>query len=127
MVTSRGKYPIVIWHLISSVRPRFSLLTALFCSCTLPKINDVRGAFNVQSSGDLTKDCSTFDGQKGSNMALKGDYQCAGKQSNPGDSGSTTSSSSGSGKTGAANHLDMPSTAVYTGVLGVLAAMMGML
>ena len=96
---------------------------------TLPVISDCRGAFNVQSSKDISADCSTFAGEAGPNSAIKGTYQCAGSQTNPGDA-NTTPSGTGAGsspsKTGAASHLDMPS-GYMTGVLGVLAAMLGML
>jgi hypothetical protein len=100
-----------------------------FSSVTLPVINDCRGAFNVQSSKDISSDCNTFQGEAGPNQPIKGTYQCAGSQTNPGDANTTpsgTGASSGASKTGAASHLDMPSGAM-TGVLGVLAAMLGML
>ncbi|KAF2100629.1 hypothetical protein NA57DRAFT_54707 [Rhizodiscina lignyota] len=101
-----------------------------FSKVSLPAISDVRGAFNIQSSKDISSDCSTFSNEQGPNDVIKGDYQCAGSQTRPGDANTTpsgTSSSGGSsGKTGAAGHIEIPATAL-TGVLGVLAAMVGML
>ncbi|TID15540.1 hypothetical protein E2P81_ATG07702 [Venturia nashicola] len=59
---------------------------------SLPALKDNRGAFNIQSTGDLTTDCATFKAETGANNVIKGKYQCIGKVSNPGGAGTTPSS-----------------------------------
>lgn len=99
-----------------------------FTDVELPSLGDVRGAFNIQSSGDISKACSNFQSLKSSSV-IKGSYQCAGLQSKPGGAGTTptgTASGAGASKTGAAGRLDVSSGAVM-GMSGVLAAMFGLL
>jgi len=99
-----------------------------FTDVELPSLGDVRGAFNVQSSGDISKACSNFQSLKSSSV-IKGSYECAGLQSKPGGAGTTptgTASGAGATKTGAAGRLDISSGAVM-GMSGVLAAMFGLL
>jgi len=102
-----------------------------FTSVLLPALSDVRGAFNLQSSGDISSDCSTFQSLSGTNNVIKGTFTCAGEQKKPGSSGSSvtsTSSSSSSTSTasGSASGLYTRSATV-TGFMGVLAAIFGML
>jgi hypothetical protein len=96
----------------------------------LPSLTDCRGAFNLQSFNDISADCATFHAEQGANSVIKGKYQCAGNQTNPGNAGSTpsgTSSGAGSSSTkkGDAHHLDISTNAVI-GIGSVLAAMLGM-
>jgi hypothetical protein len=94
-------------------------------SVKLPALKDCRGGFNLQSSGDVSSDCTTFKAEAGSNSAIKGKFQCAANLSKPGNSG-TTASGGSTKKTGAASPLNIPSSSVM-GFTGVLAAMLGML
>lgn len=70
--------------------------TGNFTDVALPALSQVKGAFNMQSSGTL--DCSAFDTDN-SNKVIKGNYVCKGSLSKPGgqgtkpSSGATTSSS----------------------------------
>jgi hypothetical protein len=99
-----------------------------FTDVELPSLGDVRGAFNIQSSGDISKACSNFQSLKSSSV-IKGSYQCAGLQSKPGGAGTTptgTASGAKASKTGAAGRLDVSSGAVM-GMSGVLAARFGLL
>lgn len=104
-----------------------------FTSVTFPALENVRGAFNIQSSGDVSSSCSTFQPLSGPNNVIKGTFTCAGEQSKPGGQGSTPtgtatggSSSSTASQSGTANGFYAQSAAV-TGVMGVIAAMFGML
>lgn len=98
-------------------------------SVQLPALNNVRGAFNLQSSGDIDAACAHFKPLSGQNNVIKGPYVCAGERQHPGGTGtlaSGTNSGSGSGSQSSspANPLIIPGA---TGVLGVVAAIFGML
>lgn len=105
-------------------------------SVSLPKVTDIRGNFNVQSTKDISSSCNVFDNEHGPNDVIKGgDYTCDGENpqatgtsdgSSGGSSSNGGSSSSGSGKSGAADPSNIPSMQI-TGVLGVIAAILGML
>ncbi|KAJ9642449.1 cell wall protein Ecm33 [Coniosporium tulheliwenetii] len=98
-----------------------------FNNVELPELNNVRGAFNLQSTEDIQEDCDAFRRISGPTNIIKGKFQCAGRQTNPGGAGTTpTSGSSGSSASGAAGHLDISSSTVM-GVSGVLAAIFGLL
>ena len=66
----------------------------------MPDLENVRGGFNVQSSGDFS--CDDFD-KKHKDKVIRGKYTCSAKKSNPksknGKSGTETSSSSSSSST----------------------------
>lgn len=98
-----------------------------FPSIDLPKLEDVRGAFNIQSEEDIADQCTAFKKEAGEGKTIKGKFQCAGKQSNPGGADtkpSSTGSGSSASSTGAAGHLDV-TNAAGLGAAGVLAAMLG--
>jgi len=99
-----------------------------FTSVTLPALKDNRGAFNIQSSGDISSDCTTFKAETGANNVIKGKFVCAGSQSAPGNIGSTptgTSSTASSTKKSEAGNL-YPGTAAV-GFAGVIAAVFGIM
>lgn len=106
-------------------------------SVSIPAVTDIRGAFNVQSTSDISSECSKFQNEAGPNDVIKGDFQCAGKQDTPSDatptgSSATTSGDGGSGSSGSgssgnfAGPIGVPSMQM-TGVMGVIAAMIGLL
>ncbi|TKA81538.1 hypothetical protein B0A49_00452 [Cryomyces minteri] len=101
-----------------------------FSNVSLPAISDIRGAFNMQSTGDITDACNNFKSLSGQNNVIKGKFTCAGSQVKPGGAGTTpTSSGSSSSSTSsksAAGALDVSSSAVM-GLTGVLAAIFGLL
>ncbi len=71
----------------------------------LPALSQVKGAFNVQTSGEFN--CSQFD-KFNADKTVKGKYVCTSKATNPGTPGSDPSATSTGGKstkTGAAVHL----------------------
>lgn len=84
---------------------------------TLPSLKDARGGFNFQSTESF--DCSGF--QKASDSkVIKGKYQCAGKQQNPGGANiSPTGTASGSSAThsGAASPLKVPAAMSFGSLL----------
>ena len=101
-------------------------------SVSLPAIMDIRGAFNLQSSADISSSCDTFQPLSGSNNVIKGTYTCSGEESHPGGTG-TLSPGTNSGNGGSASSSSSASAAnnVYisgaTGLMGVVAAIFGML
>ncbi|GFF37600.1 protein ecm33 [Aspergillus udagawae] len=66
-----------------------------FDEVTMPKLENVRGQFNLQSTGNFS--CSSFAKAKSDNI-IKGQYKCKSAEANPttkdGSSGTTTSSGS---------------------------------
>ncbi|KAF2223632.1 GPI-anchored cell wall organization protein Ecm33 [Elsinoe ampelina] len=98
-----------------------------FTDVQLPALTNVAGAFNLQSSADIQQVCDRFNPLRGRDNVIKGAYTCFGQQRNPGGVGTPASSGSTSSQSGAgAKELYARSSAV-TGVLGVFAAMLGML
>ncbi|KAF2155661.1 hypothetical protein K461DRAFT_274677 [Myriangium duriaei CBS 260.36] len=96
-----------------------------FSDLELPALKTVQGACNLQSTADIDPVCSHFNGLHPS--VIQGKVTCAGKESSPGGLGSTPSSSSTSSATGAAGRDMYARSSAITGVMGVLAAMFGML
>lgn len=99
-----------------------------FSKVELPDLSDVRGAFNLQSTENLDDVCNHFQGLAGSNNVIKGEYTCSGEESNPGGAGTlpdgTNSGSGSSSSSSAAVPMLIPGA---TGVLGVVAAIFGLL
>jgi len=92
----------------------------------MPALSDVKGAFNIQTSGDVTDDCTHFNSIKGRNNVIKGPFACIARTNDPKGAGSASGTSSGSGaqKTGAAGHLEFSHG--LTGAAGVLAAILAL-
>lgn len=67
------------------------------CRIKMPKINDVEGAFHIESTGPIKPDCDFFHGIK--KLAISGNYVCT-STDNPktrgGLTGTTTNGGSGS-------------------------------
>ncbi|KAI5359895.1 putative Receptor L-domain superfamily [Septoria linicola] len=97
--------------------------TGSFNNVELPALGDVRGAFTMLSNQNIDDTCSTFQAEAGSAKAIKGKFECQG-ETDPED-GSATSSGSGSSKSSSAAHPVLIPGA--TGVLGVVAAIFGLL
>merc|ERR1712070_599991 len=109
-----------------------------FTNVSLPELSDVRGAFNLQSSRDISEACDKFNGMHDRSGVIKGEYTCKGADPNPqgtgtlpdgtsdGGSGSSSSSSSTSSSSS-----DSGASTLYisgaTGVMGVVAAIFGLL
>lgn len=77
-----------------------------FDEVDIPKLENVKGGFNIQSTGDF--DCDGFD-KKHKNKVIRGSYTCSAKKSNPkskngqsGTSSGTASKSSSTSSEGAA-------------------------
>merc|ERR1711939_233213 len=95
-----------------------------FTSVSLPALKDNRGAFNLQSTADISSSCNVFDDMHGPSDVIKGKYQCRGSLTNPGNASTTASGGSGSSSSGAANHMGFTPAAL--GLSGVLAAMLSL-
>lgn len=101
-------------------------------SAQLPKIMDIRGAFNISSSQDISSICSHFQPLSGQSNVIKGSYTCNSKLGN--STSSSSSSSSGTSSSSGSSSSSSPSSAAYavqisgaTGLLGVVAAIFGLL
>ncbi|KAK5138317.1 hypothetical protein LTR08_003378 [Meristemomyces frigidus] len=103
-----------------------------FTSVMLPELADVKGAFNLQSTKNIDTACSHFEPLSGENNVIKGTYTCSGEEASP--SGVTTGSGSGSSSgssSSASSTASSSANAVYisgaSGLMGVVAAIFGML
>ena len=98
------------------------------CSVDLPALKDCRGAFNLQSTSDISSSCKTFQAESGSNNVIKGKFSCTGNNANAASSSNSSDggSSSSSGTKSDARHLDVSSHAAI-GIGALLAAVFGLL
>ena len=107
------------------------------CSVTIPELNVVRGAFNLQSSEDLGNTCERFSSL---NQVIRGEFSCKGREENPqgqgsladgtsdsGSGGSSTSSSDSSDSTSSGSAASTVYISGATGFMGVVAAIFGLL
>lgn len=90
----------------------------------LPSLNDVKGTFNIQSTGDIQGTCDdTFEPLKKKNK-IQGDFTCVGAVANPGGEGTTPTVTGGSakktGSPGAAANVQVQGAAL--GLVGLAAA-----
>ncbi|KAF2002712.1 hypothetical protein P154DRAFT_135481 [Amniculicola lignicola CBS 123094] len=90
----------------------------------IPALNDVKGTFNIQSTGDIQATCDdTFKPLK-SKGKIQGSYTCVGAVANPGGEGTTPTVTGGSAKKtgapGAANNVQVQGAAM--GLVGLAAA-----
>lgn len=106
------------------------LAVGTFDNLELPALGDVKGTFNLTSSGNLNSTCAHFKTLSGKNNVIKGVYTCKGNTAaaNTDTSGvdGATGNASGDGKTGAASSMALPGVAT-TALLGLVAVMFGML
>jgi hypothetical protein len=86
-----------------------------------PKIDFVKGVFNLQSTGDLGTVCSDFYDTKKSKLGPANKYVCKGKLDEARTAGGSTSGSS-QNKTGAAFTLHIQPT--YLGLAGLAAVLL---
>ncbi|KAF2740693.1 GPI-anchored cell wall organization protein Ecm33 [Polyplosphaeria fusca] len=87
----------------------------------LPALNDVKGAFNLQSTGDIQKACDDSFQPLKDKGKIQGNFVCKGSVANPGGEGSTpTVTGAGAKKTGAASALSIDTNAL--GLVGLAAA-----
>lgn len=84
---------------------------------------------NLQSSAQINQVCDYFQPLAQSNSVIKGPYTCAGERANPRGQGTLSDgTSSGSGNSSeSGNAASTRYISGATGVLGVLAAIFGML
>ncbi|GME65800.1 hypothetical protein GTA08_BOTSDO01114 [Neofusicoccum parvum] len=62
-------------------------------SVSLDSIADVRGAFNLQSTENICETCAHFRNLTGAGAAIKGKFQCAGRQASPAGADATPTGS----------------------------------
>jgi len=93
-----------------------------FSKIETPVLNDVKGAFNLQSTGDVQDVCDNFYKPLKSKDKIRGKFECVGQVEKPGGQGTKpTVTGSKSQKTGAASHLNVQSNAAM-GLMGLAAA-----
>ncbi|WPH01086.1 Hypothetical protein R9X50_00392100 [Acrodontium crateriforme] len=101
-----------------------------FTDVELPAITEVQGAFNLQSTGDISKACDHFQSIAGSSSVIRGTFTCHYNDASAGGigSGSTGVQNGGDGSSTTSSAAAVPMLIPgATGVLGVLLAMLGML
>jgi hypothetical protein len=86
-----------------------------------PALKNVRGGFNLQSSADISANCTTFKGIAGSNNVIKGKFQCISQASAPGNATTSGGGSSGSKKGAATSTMPSASLLGLSGLLALLA------
>jgi hypothetical protein len=91
-----------------------------FTSVELPALEDNRGAFNIQSTGNIDSSCAVFNDKHGPSKVIKGKYQCRGSLSEAGNASTTVTGGGSSSSSGAANAMGYNAAAL--GFSGVLAA-----
>lgn len=95
---------------------------------TLPGLTDVRGAFTLVSDADITDSCNTFKSESGTSAVIKTTPNCQGMDPNAlTEGGNGTSTSSGSSSTTSSSTANAVVITGATGLLGVVAAIFGML
>ena len=96
----------------------------------MPALQTVRGAFNLQSSEDLTDVCDGFEQITGRDDVIQGDFTCVGNEDNPdnldedGD-GDDDGDDDGDGEPDAAGHINV-SAAFVMCLAGMVAAFMAL-
>lgn len=94
----------------------------------MPQLDNVKGAFNIQSTKTITNSCSAFGKLKNQGI-IRGKYICAGKLSHVG--GVSNPQASQSSSSGGSSSSSSAANPIYisgaTGVMGVVAAIFGML
>lgn len=109
----------------------------------MPELTRVAGAFNIQSSEEIVEICDTFEPLAGSANVIRGEFSCAGERAQPSGAGSLpdgtssgsdgdSASNGGSGGDGSSSgDNENGANTVYisgtTGLLGVVAAVFGIL
>lgn len=94
-----------------------------FSKIATPVLNDVKGAFNLQSTGDVQEVCDKFYKPLKNKEKIRGKYECVGQVEKPGGQGTTpTVTGSKSSKTNAASPLNVQSNAAAMGLMGLVAA-----
>lgn len=76
-------------------------------SIELPALNDVKGAFDIVSTGDISDSCATFKklapSSQGGNGDIQGSYTCQSNNAQANSNPTATGSSSGSSSTGSSS------------------------
>lgn len=102
--------------------------TGNFEEVDLPKLSSVKGAFNMQSQGDIARICNEFESQNGRNLPIRGKFTCR-TDEDPKELEDSEGSGSGSGGSDSEDSglsLNIPTVAVM-GLAGVLMTIFGML
>ena len=91
-------------------------------------MNTVRGAFNLQSSEDITEICDNFEQITGRDDVIQGDFTCVGNEDDPNnleDGEGGDDDDDGDGEPDAAGHVNV-SAAFVMCLAGMAAAFMAL-
>jgi len=87
----------------------------------LPKLGDVKGAFNIQSTGSVQKTCDEVFEPLKNKGKIQGNYVCVGEVENPGGEGTVPTPTGGQPKkTNAASPLNIQGAALFGGIAAAL-------
>jgi len=87
----------------------------------LPKLGDVKGAFNIQSTGSVQKTCDDVFSPLHDKGKIQGNYVCVGEVVAPGGEGTTPVTTGGQPKkTGAASAMHVQGAALIGGLAAAL-------
>ncbi|OJJ87095.1 GPI-anchored protein Ecm33 [Aspergillus glaucus CBS 516.65] len=93
-----------------------------FDSVDIPELSNVKGGFNMQSTGDF--DCDGFD-KKHKDKVIRGSYTCSAKKSNPksknGQSGTSSGTSSAASGTSTSSEGAAPANIANVPAMGMAA------
>ncbi|KAK2033324.1 hypothetical protein LX32DRAFT_581188 [Colletotrichum zoysiae] len=92
------------------------LLRGNFTEVTLPALDDVKGAFDTQSTGDIDTSCDAFNKMKG--RQIQGDYKCRSNNTKANEDGDSNGGSAGGSKNGSGSDGAAGMVSVNTAILG---------
>jgi hypothetical protein len=91
------------------------------CRVDISKLNEVTGAFNLQSTGDIQDTCDKVFKPLKDKSKIRGKFTCTGKVAKPGMEGSTPSVTGSAGTSkpsgGAASNVKIQGSALVGGFM----------
>ncbi|EFQ32334.1 hypothetical protein CGRA01v4_11205 [Colletotrichum graminicola] len=92
------------------------LLRGNFTDVALPALDDVKGAFDTQSTGDIDTSCDVFNKMKG--RQIQGDYKCRSNNTKANEDGNSSGGNAGGSKNGNGADGAAGMVSVNTAILG---------
>ncbi|KAF6839423.1 gpi-anchored cell wall organization protein [Colletotrichum plurivorum] len=93
------------------------LLRGNFSEVSLPALDDVKGAFDTQSTGDIDTSCDTFNKMEG--KQIQGEYTCRSNNTRANEEGSSSGGNAGGTQNGGSGEGAAGIVSVNTAVLSV--------
>ncbi|GJC79699.1 GPI-anchored cell wall organization protein ecm33 [Colletotrichum tofieldiae] len=92
------------------------LLRGNFTEVELPALEDVKGAFDTQSTGDIDTSCDAFNKMEG--RQIQGDYKCRSNNTKANEDGDSNGGSAGGSQNGSGSDNAAGIMSVNTAILG---------